>query len=99
MPISGYIKERASEKLNFTGRVKERRGRAEIIVDILSAAMREAKETQIVYQANLNFRRARKYLPYLEEKGLIENMGSEYKTTEKGKQFLWDYQKMDEQLK
>ena len=101
MPISEYIKERASENLNlnFKGRVKKRRGRAEIIADILSAAMKEAKKTQIVYKANLNFRRARKYLPYLEEKGLIENIGSEYKTTEKGKQFLQDYQKLDEQLK
>ncbi len=99
MPISEYIKERASENLNLKGRVKKRRGRAEIIVDILSAAMEEAKKTQIVYKANLNFRRARKYLPYLEEKGLIENIGNEYKTTEKGKQFLRDYQKMDEQLK
>ena len=97
MPISEYIKKRASE--NFKDRVKERRGRAEIIADILSAAMKEAKKTQIVYKANLNFRRARKYLPYLEEKGLIENIGSEYKTTEKGKQFLQDYQKLDEQLK
>lgn len=97
MPISEYIKERASE--NFKDRVKKRRGRAEIIADILSAAMRETKKTQIVYKANLNFRRARKYLPYLEEKGLIENIGSEYKTTKKGKQFLRDYQKMDEQLK
>ena len=97
MPISEYIKERASE--NFKDRVKKRRGRAEIIVDILSAAMRETKKTQIVYKANLNFRRARRYFPYLEEKGLIENIGNEYKTTEKGKQFLRDYQKLEEQLK
>ena len=97
MPISEYIKERASEK--FKGRVKKRRGRAEIIADILSATMKEAKKTQIVYKANLNFRRARRYFPYLEEKGLIENIGSEYKTTEKGKQFLQDYQKLEEQLK
>ncbi len=103
MPIPKYIKERASENLNLNlnlkDRVEKRRGRAEIIVDILSAAIEETKKTQIVYKANLNFRRARKYLPYLEEKGLIETIGSEYKTTEKGKQFLRDYQKIDEQLK
>jgi len=99
MPVSVYIKERAGENLNLKDRVKKRRGRTEIIVDILSAAMEGTKKTQIVYKANLNFRRARKYLPYLEEKGLIENIGSEYKTTEKGKQFLRDYQRMDEQLK
>jgi len=99
MPVPVYIKERAGENLNLKDRVKKRRGRTEIIVDILSAAMEGTKKTQIVYKANLNFRRARKYLPYLEEKGLIENIGSEYKTTEKGKQFLRDYQRMDEQLK
>jgi predicted transcriptional regulator len=97
MPISEYIKERASE--NFKGRVKKRRGRAEITADILSAAMRETKKTQVVYKANINFRRARRYFPFLEEKGLIENIGNEYKTTEKGKRFLRDYQKLDEQLK
>ncbi|RJS83132.1 hypothetical protein CW713_04290 [Methanophagales archaeon] len=97
MPISEYIKERTSE--NFKDRVKKRRGRAEITADILSAAMKEAKKTQIVYRANINFRRARRYFPYLEERGLIENIGNEYKTTEKGKQFLRDYQKLEEQLK
>ena len=97
MPISEYIKERASE--NFKDRVKKRRGRAEIIADILSAATKDAKKTQVVYKANLNFKRVGKYLPYLEEKGLIEDIGSEYKTTEKGKQFLRDYQKLEEQLK
>ena len=54
-------------------KLKERRGRLEIIADILSVAMKEAKKTEIVYRANLNFKRAGKYLLYLEEKGLIEN--------------------------
>ena len=81
-------------------KLKERRGRLEIIADILSVAMEEAKKTEIVYRANLNFKRAGKYLLYLEEKGLIENgnMGREYKTTEKGREFLCDYQKAKERL-
>ena len=90
MPVKGGFKER----------FKERRGRLEIIADILSVAMEEAKKTEIVYRANLNFKRAGKYLPYLEEKGLIENgnMSGGYKTTEKGREFLRDYQRMREQL-
>jgi len=92
-----HIKERRRESLKDS--FKKRRGKLEIIVDILSVAMKDAKKTEIVYKANLNFKRVGKYLPYLEEKGLIENMGSEYKTTEKGKQFLRDYRKMKEQLK
>ena len=77
---------------------KERRGRLEISADILLVARRGAKKTAIVYNANLNFRRVENYLLYLKEKGLIEHMGGEYKTTEKGKEFLRDYQKMKEQL-
>jgi predicted transcriptional regulator len=92
-----HIKERRRESLKDS--FKKRRGKLEIIIDILSVAMKDAKKTEIVYKANLNFKRVGNYLPYLEEKGLIENMGSEYKTTEKGKQFLRDYRKMKEQLK
>ena len=97
MQTEKYIKERRREGLKNS--FKERRGKLEIIIDILSVAMNEAKKTEIVYKANLNFKRVGKYLPYLEEKGLIENIGSEYKTTEKGKQFLRDYKKMREQLR
>ncbi|MBE9594879.1 MAG: winged helix-turn-helix domain-containing protein, partial [Proteobacteria bacterium] len=50
--------------------------------------MEEAKKTPIVYKANLNFKRVDAYLPYLVDKGLIENTGAVYKTTEKGKEFL-----------
>ena len=97
MRMEEHIRERRRESLKDS--FKKRRGKLEIIIDILSVAMKDAKKTEIVYKANLNFKRAGKYLPYLEEKGLIENMGSEYKTTEKGKQFLRDYRKMKEQLK
>ena len=97
MRMEEHIKERRRESLKDS--FKKRRGKLEIIIDILSVAMKDAKKTEIVYKANLNFKRVGKYLPYLEEKGLIENMGSEYKTTEKGKQFLRDYRKMKEQLK
>ncbi len=97
MQPKDYIKERRKESIKDS--FKKRRGKLEIIMDILSVTMKEAKKTEIVYKANLNFKRVGNYLPYLEEKGLIENIGSEYKTTEKGKQFLRDYRKMKEQLK
>ena len=97
---AAYIGDGIRERESFKERFKERRGRLEIIADILSVAMEEAKKTEIVYKANLNFKRLGKYLPYLMEKGLIEsgNMSNEYKTTEKGKEFLRDYQKMEERL-
>ncbi|PXF51984.1 MAG: transcriptional regulator [Candidatus Methanophagaceae archaeon] len=96
MPIEEYIKNGIRDSLK--DRFKKRRGGFEIIVDILNAAMEGAKKTEIVYKANLNFKRAGNYLSYLEERQLIENMGDEYRTTEKGKEFLRDYQKMMERL-
>jgi predicted transcriptional regulator len=96
MPLSGGIKKAIgnSSKASF----KERRGRMDIIADILSVAREEAKKTQIVYTANLNFKRVDAYLHYLVGKRLIENTGEVYKTTEKGKEFLHDYKKMKELL-
>ncbi len=75
-------------------RFKDRRDRLDIIAAILSAARGGQKKTAIANRANLNFNRAEKYLKYLEEKGLIENINGEYWTTEKGEEFLRDYQKM-----
>jgi predicted transcriptional regulator len=96
MPLSGDIKKAIGN--SSKGRYKERRGRIEITADILSVAREEAKKTQIVYNANLNFKRVDAYLHYLVDKGLIENTGGVYKTTEKGKEFLHDYKKMKKLL-
>jgi predicted transcriptional regulator len=71
----------------------------DIIVDILSAAGEEAKKTHIVYSANLNFARADEYLQYLVDKELISNMSREYKTTQKGEDFLHAYQEMRGRLR
>ena len=96
MSVEEHIKEHLKECLKES--FKERRGGLEIIADILLVAKEGEKKTQIVYKANLNFKRVGKYLPYLVDKGLIENRDNEYKTTERGKEFLKDYQKMKEQL-
>jgi predicted transcriptional regulator len=96
MSVEENIKERLKESLKES--FKERRSRLEIIADILLVAREGAKKTEIVYKANLNFKRVGKYLPYLVKKGLIENISSDYKTTKRGNEFLRDYQKMKEQL-
>jgi predicted transcriptional regulator len=89
------------QRINFRlrDRFKKRRGSIAMIVDILSVAREKAKKTQIVYKANLDFRMVEEYFPHLMDKGLIENIGGEYKTTEKGEEFLTDYQEMKEMLK
>ena len=71
----------------------------DIIADILSVAGEEAKKTHIVYSANLNFARVGEYLQYLVDKGLIENRSREYKTTERGEEFLRTYREMTERLR
>lgn len=65
-----------------------RRSRIDIIIDVLEAAKAGVNKTGIVYQANLNFTLAGKYLDLLQERGLMENRLDKYITTEKGKVFL-----------
>jgi predicted transcriptional regulator len=83
---------------SLTERFKERRGKIEIVIDILSVALEGARKTEIVYKANLNFTRIDRYIPFLEERGLMENSGPIYTTTDKGKEFLREYLKMKELL-
>ena len=51
--------------------MKRRRAGIERVYAILSIANEGASKTQIVYQANLNFRSAKKELAYLQSKDLI----------------------------
>ena len=97
MSLSEYIKEATRD--SYKDSFKKRRGRTDILADILSVAEEKAKKTPIVYKADHNFRMVEEYLPHLVVKGLIGNIGGEYKTTEKGEGFLTDYQKMKEMLK
>lgn len=74
-----------------------RRGRFEIIGEILSLATDGAKKTSIVYRANLNFNLVNRYLNLLLREGLIgltEGSTRKYKTTEKGLDFLKAYKNM-----
>ena len=73
-----------------------RRGRFEIIGEILSLAKGGARKTSIVYRANLNFNVVNKYLKLLVQEGLIspgEDSGK-LKTTRKGLLFLEAYKNM-----
>jgi predicted transcriptional regulator len=64
-----------------------RRSRTDIAVDILRVSMNGAKKTHIVYEVNLNFNIAHKYLEMLKEKELIRNEKGLFITTDKGKIF------------
>lgn len=74
-----------------------RRGRFDIVNDILSIAVDGAGKTAIVYHANLNFNRADAYLDLLIREGLLSVVDGpvlRYKTTEKGMEFLRAYREL-----
>ncbi len=80
--------------------VHKRRGRVEIMMDILDKASSGANKTKIVYGANLNFNMTKRYLPLLIERGLIVQVngdnGALYKITERGREILRDYKRIRE---
>lgn len=64
-----------------------RRSRNDIAIDILRVAMKGLNKTRIVYETNINFELATKYLEMLENKGLVSHENGIFKTTDKGKIF------------
>jgi len=74
-----------------------RRGRVEILADVLKATMDGARGTHIMYKANLNFHQRKKYLTEALNTGLIEvtvRSPPVYVVTEKGQKWLKDYRKL-----
>ena len=71
------------------------RGRLDIIADILNVASRNAKKTQIMYQANLSYRVLQRYLAEIVDAQLIafEDSKQNYSLTSKGREFLDAYEK------
>jgi len=74
-----------------------RRGKVEILADVLNAARDGARSTHIMYRANLNFHQRKKYLTEAINSGLVGvrvNSPLMYVTTEKGHKWLDDYRKL-----
>ena len=69
------------------------RSRLDIIADILLVASRNAKKTQIMYQANLSYKVLKRYLAEIVEASLIHFEGEKqcYTLTSKGQEFLEAY--------
>jgi predicted transcriptional regulator len=70
------------------------RGRLDIIADILHVVSRNAKKTQIMYQANLSYKVLQRYLAEITGAALInfEDEKQCYVLTTKGHEFLEAYQ-------
>jgi len=71
------------------------RGRLDIIADILNVTLKNAKKTQIMYQANLSYKVMQKYLAEITNAQLIsfEDEHQSYSLTDKGREFLEAYEK------
>lgn len=66
-----------------------RRDKIEILVCILEICRSDqVKKTKIVYNANLNFHMANRYLDMLIGKDLLAKDGNKYRTTDKGVSFV-----------
>ena len=75
-----------------------RRARLEVLKDILDVGKNPSTKTSIVYKANLSFEQAKKYLEMLKEDDLMETHKSsheKYETTEKGKDFLKNFEELE----
>jgi len=68
-----------------------RRNNLDIYADILNISRNGAKKTQIVYKANLSFAIMKKHIQALSDRGLIEESGRLYFTTERGVNYLDQY--------
>lgn len=66
----------------------KKRERLEIFTEILEFCKTEARKTNLVYGANLNFELADRYLMQLLDKGFIEKRKEKFVTTKEGKEFL-----------
>jgi predicted transcriptional regulator len=79
---------------------KGNRGKIEIIGDILGVCLAgNAKRTHIMYRGNLSHDMLKSYTDELVSKGLVEvSDKGQFRTTEKGKEFLTHYGKIRELL-
>jgi predicted transcriptional regulator len=66
-----------------------RRGKMDIIIDILETLKKkELAKTAIVYHANLNFRRADRYLDMMVKMELVDKSSDKYILTTRGRECL-----------
>ena len=66
----------------------------DIIAEILGVAKNGAKKTRIMYSCGLSYLFVQKYLDLLLDTRLL-SLGTSYKTTDNGMEFLQKYKKMD----
>jgi len=76
-----------------------RRGKLDIIADILRTANRGSKKTRLVYETNTNFVLMKEYLELLEKRGLIILYDAKVYSTDAGNEYLLYYDELMQLLK
>jgi predicted transcriptional regulator len=75
-----------------------RRGKVEIIAEILAKVRKPTAKTQIMYECNLSFRQLRDYLKFMSLRSLVRSNAKEgtvtYTITDSGRNFLNSYSNM-----
>jgi predicted transcriptional regulator len=80
------IKLRQNKGWNFIKGPK--RGRLEIISEILFYCDQQKAKTKIMYETNLNYAQLKRHLRSLTSQGLLRTNKNKYVTTQKGHRFL-----------
>ncbi|HSV50324.1 MAG TPA: winged helix-turn-helix domain-containing protein [Candidatus Acidoferrales bacterium] len=66
----------------------QRRGKLDIIAEILLFCEEQKTKTSIMYNTNLNYGQLRSHMGSLTAQGLLEKKTNKYATTERGYRFL-----------
>ena len=76
--------------------MKKNRDRLSLIAAILEVAQTDANKTKIMYMANLSFQLLEKYLMLTLNVSFLQQKGSMYEITEKGRRFLKNFNSFHE---
>jgi predicted transcriptional regulator len=75
-----------------------RRGRFEIVNEILTLCKEPTQKTHILYRCNLSYDQVRKYLDFLISNNLLEPFSKDgrnyFQTTKKGRKFTEEHKKL-----
>jgi predicted transcriptional regulator len=91
------VKLRQNDNWNST--LGSKRGRLEIMAEILLYCNQEKGKTKIMYKTNLNYSQLKKYLRALTSKRLLDANADKYFTTRKGRCFLEIFAQLSAMLK
>ena len=72
----------------WTSNNNVKRGRMEIIAEILLFCDQQKSKTNIMYKTNLNYAQIQSQLKFLTAQGMLSSEMGKYVTTEKGYRFL-----------